>query len=797
MATNHQRLDDRVRRLEKSVALLRMQVETLQSRLERGGAQADHDQPDGPRASSVDAAVTALDREVLPAHGVPPAAGHPARPLLPRPSVDTAETDAGEPIAPPDGSLSFPAEPVGLERRIGGQLFAIAGALIVVIGLALAAKVAFDAGWFRLVPPGVRCLGIAALGGAFLGAGEFLRTRVRPVAVAGCNAAGLGAMYVASYAAFGVFGLISAPVAFVMMAGVAALGFIVAMRHGFLSTALLSLLGAYLVPILLARPDASPLVLPVYLLLLSVTTLALVSLRPRPFARLRDAVWIGTGVLGFLWTLAESGDTTWVVLAFWVCAWGLHQAELLVSAARGALTQSPEGLPRRLRRRVEPVLLSVATTVGVVGVTAVVLEQETLLSHWLAPASLFVVTSLLALMFGGHLRVLRDKPRSGLETLAAAHAAQAGALLVATIALAFGGWVEVVSWLAMGVGAVVAGRWIGARSLDAYGIVLLCIATVRLATYDLFVGGAGVPWQTTAGVAISPWTLLMLGAGGAWLATAFLMLRTVRDEDSDADDQDATAPRPVVAVVAAALGAAAISAAPAHPESTALAICLVWLVLSLMWRAVASIEARMHLDVFGAVLACGAVIPWLVAAAPGDWIVERSSPGAHPAFWAAGVLTAVLLMHAWAARRRFTWTEFGSPWAVLASAAGLVAFGATSVEVARSAAVLADDETAQRAAISIWWGLWGVSLVIGGFAKRCAPVRYAGLALLAIAATKAVVLDLAGVPPMWRVASFVGLGVLMLGVAVLYGRVSGVIGGVPEDEISPDETDADPVSSMP
>ena len=433
---------------------------------------------------------------------------------------------------------------VGLERRIGGQVFAIAGALIVVIGLALAVKVAIDAGWFRLLPPGLRCAGIAMVGAAFLAAGEWLRTRVRAIAVAGCNAAGLGAMYVAAFASFGVFGLVSAPVAFVLMAGVAAIGFGIAMRHGFLSTAMLSLIGAYLVPILLARSDASPLVLPVYVLLLSVASLSLVVFRPVPFGRLRDVVWIGTGVLGFFWTLAESGDNTWIVLAFWAVAWGLHQAELLLSAGRGALTPPADLRRGRWRRRVEPVLLSVATTTGAVGIAAIVLNQETLLPHWLAPASAFVVTSMLAMMFGGHLRVLRDKPRNGLEMLGAAHAAQAGALLIVTIALALGGWVEVVSWLAMGVGAV-AGRWIGARSLDVYGIVLLCIATVRLVTYDLFAGAAGVPWQVSAGVAISPWGVLMLGAGAAWVATAFLLLRTVRVEVSEAGARSATSPRPV------------------------------------------------------------------------------------------------------------------------------------------------------------------------------------------------------------------------------------------------------------
>ncbi|QKK09643.1 MAG: DUF2339 domain-containing protein [Planctomycetota bacterium] len=215
-----------------------------------------------------------------------------------------------------------------------------------------------------------------------------------------------------------------------------------------------------------------------------------------------------------------------------------------------------------------------------------------------------------------------------------------------------------------------------------------------------------------------------------------------------------------------------------------------------MWRAVARVEPRLHFDALGAVLACGAIVPWVISSSPAGWLEDTAAPATHPAFWLACGVTTTLLVHAWAARRWCTWSEFGSPWPVLASAAGVVAFGASSIEVARSASLLAADETARRAAVSIWWGLWGVSLIVGGFAGRCAPVRYVGLVLLGVAAIKAVVLDLAGVPPVWRVASFVGLGVLMLGVAVLYGRVSGVVRDKNAEKDAPEASSASSRPSM-
>src|SRR5882724_10393341 len=108
--------------------------------------------------------------------------------------------------------------------------------------------------------------------------------------------------------------------------------------------------------------------------------------------------------------------------------------------------------------------------------------------------------------------------------------------------------------------------------------------------------------------------------------------------------------------------------------------------------------------------------------------------------------------------------------------AGLAAialiFTSTSLEVARIAASLADEPRVRAAAVSIWWGIFAVLLVGEGFWRRFTPARHAGLALLAVAMGKALILDLQGVPQIWRIASFIGLGLLMLGVAVVYSKVS-------------------------
>jgi uncharacterized membrane protein len=103
---------------------------------------------------------------------------------------------------------------------------------------------------------------------------------------------------------------------------------------------------------------------------------------------------------------------------------------------------------------------------------------------------------------------------------------------------------------------------------------------------------------------------------------------------------------------------------------------------------------------------------------------------------------------------------------------GVLILLASTSEVARFAASLSADSTAREAAVSIWWGVFGLGLVVAGFLGAGATIRRAGLALVGVAVAKALLFDLANVRLEGRVASFLGLGLLMLGVAVLYNRIA-------------------------
>jgi uncharacterized membrane protein len=73
--------------------------------------------------------------------------------------------------------------------------------------------------------------------------------------------------------------------------------------------------------------------------------------------------------------------------------------------------------------------------------------------------------------------------------------------------------------------------------------------------------------------------------------------------------------------------------------------------------------------------------------------------------------------------------------------------------------------------LSVFWGLVGVGTVVVGLRRDLGVVRIAGLALLGVAVTKVFLFDLATLTSVYRVVSFIGLGLLLLGGALVWQRL--------------------------
>ncbi|MEX2220085.1 MAG: DUF2339 domain-containing protein, partial [Phycisphaerales bacterium] len=444
-----------------------------------------------------------------------------------------------EPWRPAAAPRSVPAPraarpPRDLESLIGGRWFMAAGALIVVVGVAMFLKLAHDKGWLTL-PPAAKCLIGAAFGAALLGAGEVLRRRLGAKASVGASAAGLAILYGSAFAAYGVYDLIPGGVAFVLLALIAALGFAIAGVANLVSLAVLALVGAYLNPLIIRAQDPSPFVMPVYLLTLQVVGLALSAWRASPFRPLRLLTWWGTVLLGTAWLLAQGRDVPGLGLVFLGAVWVAIHAELALAAlasARSAEGEEEWALRSLIDRPITEVrwarIRFMATSFSSTAWVAVMgtgLAHGGLVPDWTVPAALCAATAVLALMLAGNLRILRDVPGTDLERLGAGLMMQAGGLLIAAVALGIGGWMQAVAWLAMGAAAVGAGRWVRSRGLDLYGLVVLSIAAARLATIDSPLLSAPAWSVRQAGLVLSSWTVLMGAGGAAWWAAALLLLR--------------------------------------------------------------------------------------------------------------------------------------------------------------------------------------------------------------------------------------------------------------------------------
>ena len=79
--------------------------------------------------------------------------------------------------------------------------------------------------------------------------------------------------------------------------------------------------------------------------------------------------------------------------------------------------------------------------------------------------------------------------------------------------------------------------------------------------------------------------------------------------------------------------------------------------------------------------------------------------------------------------------------------------------------------------LSTFWGLTGLAALVYGLVRDDKRVRVGGLALLGLALAKVVFYDLAALEEIYRVLSFIGLGLLLLVGAFAYQRIRHSVGG--------------------
>ena len=193
------------------------------------------------------------------------------------------------PTVPPARGTE-PEGPGFVERMLEGNLVAKLGVIILFFGVGFLLKFAYDRGMF---PPELRLIAVAAAGAVMFLIGYRLMETRRNYALVMMGGA-MGLLYLDVFFALKTFGLIGAPVGFLLFAALGIATIFLAVRMDARAFAALGLTGAFLAPILASTGSGNHMLLFSYYLLLNLVILGASWFKS----------WRELNFIGFLFTFA-------------------------------------------------------------------------------------------------------------------------------------------------------------------------------------------------------------------------------------------------------------------------------------------------------------------------------------------------------------------------------------------------------------------------------------------------------------------------------------------------------------
>ena len=89
-------------------------------------------------------------------------------------------------------------------------------------------------------------------------------------------------------------------------------------------------------------------------------------------------------------------------------------------------------------------------------------------------------------------------------------------------------------------------------------------------------------------------------------------------------------------------------------------------------------------------------------------------------------------------------------------------------------------ELVRQMMLSATWGAYAAGLTAVGIKRRYAPVRYLALCVFGITVLKVFIVDFSQLDSVYRIASSIVLGLLLIGASYLYQRYDGRLGDTGE-----------------
>lgn len=631
------------------------------------------------------------------------------------------------------------------EDVVGRRWTTWTGVAALFAGAAFFVMYAIEHGWFG---PTTRVVMGAALGSVLVGAGERFIRRSMSALGKGLIGGGLAIAYLSIFAAYTLYSLVPASLAFGLMALVAAGGIFLSIRHDALPISIISTACGILVPVFLDTGLDKRDALFAYLMVLDAAVLA-VALFKR-WRALDVTAFAGTwGVFAVWFTDHYSRAQMWQGTA-WLA--GFFALFLLIPFAR----HWRERTPVTVERFVMTVLNATAAFALAFGMMGDANDDA------LGLFTLGMAAGYLALAVFTGRRIPEDrKSIFAFSALSIALTTIATPILLDLNAVAVAWAVEAVliAWLAYRYDYFPARVGAFAAMCLAAGKVIFTDAHPEAGLAPFWHGEPHTFWNAN----------LFTGLFVAAAAFAFAWIGKTNSDKARTPDR--------VFDRIAGLGGAYLGMFVASRE--------LWIWGDLTGR---SFEAT---AVLPAIWATG----FALLAFAGEKMKSRSvRTGAFAALCAAAImilvafgqphpepyklvfnvrfaaaLSAVLAALGYS---RLAWNRVVTGWMYGAFATGLlVLFSAESYLFFDE--TIADPTKAQWTAqmsLSIVWALYAAGALVIGFATRTRPLRLAALGLFGATAIKLSVVDLADLRDGYRIISFVVLGVLMIGASYLYHR---------------------------
>ncbi len=754
--------------------LARLERELLQL---KGGAPAPHDDAATPKpAASAQAAPP------------PPTAAHPSTVAAPStagahgtpPDVRSVDAEPWSPIVenPPPPITPWAPPPrkpsksrAEWEAFIGGKLLNRIGAFALILGVGFFLKYAFDN---NLISETVRVLIGVAAGLTCLAVARRTFRREMKIFAQGLVGAGIAILYLSVYASFNYYHLVPQWIAFVLMSLVTLLTFWHGVAYDSLAVGLLGWAGGFLTPFMLATGEPNETGLFGYIALLDAGILAL-AFRKRSWVVLEPLAMIATWIVYYLWHQDCYGPEMLPVALFFISLfWVLFHVADVVRSLR------PSDLWPRVRHLLPTVNLGAFYLI-----LYTILEED---HHaWTAP-----VTLLVAVLYFGTDLVMRGRGPDAGESRPRNLLTVAALVGVAT-AVQYSGYETVILW---SVQAVIL-AWCGMRwnfsYLMAAGLLFLFASAMKFAdtpgAFSFAYPGDVHPVINLRNLAYLVFCLALASAGrqyrkmsdlsaalvATWLESAAAVVLfvcvTVTVNDFFSFRQSIEPPGGAHDLIFRRLMAIASS----------------WTLYSLpfVWFGLGFRKNTLIIPGLGALLLAAALV--MIRGIAFDpigmfvpvWNVRVAS--FLLVLFAMGVHSTLIASHRDAADwlpdvRAYLGVAMGVMIFSLITGETRDYFGKLLHDVGEPGTLDRDPEKVtqllnlQQLALSGVWLLYSGVLLAAGIWKASKGLRFFSIGLFGLTILKIFVYDLSFLETLYRIFSFVGLGLILLAVSYAYQR---------------------------